>query len=46
MQTALLNRQRWRLRLDLANAIVEHFEIWHNQRRRHSILGMLTPNRV
>jgi transposase InsO family protein len=43
MQTELLNRRRWRTRLELANAIFEYLEIFHNRRRRHSALGMLTP---
>lgn len=43
MQTELLNRQRWNTRIDLANAIFEYLEIWHNRRRRHSALGWLTP---
>ena len=42
MQTELLNRQRWKTCLELANAIFEYLEIFHN-RRRHSALGMLTP---
>ena len=43
MQTELLNRQRWKTRLKLAKAIFEYLEIFHNRRRRHSPLGMLTP---
>jgi putative transposase len=43
MQVELLDRQRWRTRIELANAIFEYLEIWHNRRRRHSSLGMLTP---
>jgi putative transposase len=43
MQTELLNRQRWRTRLELANAIFEYLETFHNRKRRHSSLGMLTP---
>jgi transposase InsO family protein len=26
-----------------ANALFEYLEIFHNRRRRHSALGMLTP---
>jgi len=44
MQTELLNRRRWRTRLELANAIFEYLEIFHNRKRRHSALGMLTPH--
>jgi transposase InsO family protein len=43
MQTELLNRQRWKTHLELADAIFEYLEIFHNRRRRHSALGMLTP---
>jgi len=43
MQTELLNRRRWRTRLELANAMFEYLEIFHNRQRRHSALGMLTP---
>lgn len=43
VQTELLNRQRWRTPLELANALFEYLEIFHNRRRRHSSLGMLTP---
>ena len=28
---------------NLANAIFEYLEIWHNRKRRHSQLGWLTP---
>lgn len=43
MQIELLNRQRWNTRVELANAIFEYIEIFHNRRRRHSGLGYLTP---
>jgi len=43
MQVELLNRKRWRTRLELANAIFEYLEIFHNRQRRHSSIGMLTP---
>ncbi len=43
MQVELLDRQRWRTRLEPANAIFEYLEIWHNRQRRHSRLDMLTP---
>jgi len=43
VQTELLNRRRWRTRIELANALFEYLEIFHNRRRRHSSLGMLTP---
>jgi transposase InsO family protein len=43
MQVELLDRKRWRTRVELANAIFEYIEIFHNRQRRHSSLGMLTP---
>jgi putative transposase len=43
MQTELLNRKRWKTRIELANAIFDYLEIFHNRQRRHSALGMLTP---
>ena len=43
MQVELLNRQRWKTRVELASAIHDYIEIWHNTRRRHSSLNMLTP---
>jgi putative transposase len=43
MQVELLDRQRWRTRIELATAIFEYLEIFHNRRRRHSALGMRTP---
>jgi putative transposase len=43
MQVELLDRQRWRTRIELANAMFEYLEIWHNRRRRHSALGWLSP---
>lgn len=43
MQTELLNRKKWRTRIELANAIFEYLEIFHNRQRRHSALGMRTP---
>ena len=43
MQLELLNRRRWRTRLELSNAIFDYLEIFHNRQRRHSSLGMLSP---
>jgi putative transposase len=43
MQVELLNRRRWKTRIELATAIHDYIEIWHNTRRRHSALNMLTP---
>jgi putative transposase len=43
MQVELLDRKRWRTRVELATAMFEYLEIFHNRQRRHSALGMLTP---
>jgi len=43
MQVELFNRRRWKTRIELANAIHDYIELWHNTKRRHSALGMLTP---
>ena len=43
MQVELLNRQRWKTRIELANAMFEYLEIFHNRQRRHSAIEMLTP---
>ena len=43
VQVELLDRQTWRTRIELANAIFDYLEIFHNRQRRHSALGMLTP---
>ena len=43
LQTELLNRTKWKTRIELSTALFEYFEIFHNRTRRHSSLGMLTP---
>ena len=43
MQVELLNRKSWKTRIELASAIHDYIELFHNSRRRHSALGMLTP---
>ncbi len=43
MQVDLLDRRHWKTRVELANAIFDYLEIWHNRRHGHSRLGMLTP---
>ena len=43
MQVELLDTRRWKTRVELANAIFEYIEVFHNRRRRHSALGMRTP---
>jgi len=44
MQVELLNRKRWKTRVELAGAIHDYIEVWDNTRRRHSALNMLTPS--
>ncbi len=43
MQVELLNRKPWKTRIELASAIHDYIELFHNARRRHSALAMLTP---
>jgi putative transposase len=43
VQVELLDRQAWSTRLELATALFEYLEVFHNRQRRHSSLGMLTP---
>ena len=43
MQIELLNRKKWRTRVDLANAMFEYIEIFYNRTRRHSQLAYATP---
>jgi len=43
LQVELLNRKTWKTRIELATAIHDYIELFHNTRRRHSALGMLSP---
>ena len=43
VQVELLDRQAWSTRVELATALFEYLEIFHNRQRRHSSIGMLTP---
>ncbi|MEU4337182.1 IS3 family transposase [Micromonospora lupini] len=43
MQVELLDRRRWRTRIELAKAIFDYLENWHNRQRWRSSIGMLTP---
>ncbi len=40
VQVELFNRKRWNTRLELATALFEYLEVFHNRQRRHSALGM------
>ena len=44
VQVELLNRKKWKTRIELATAIFDYIELFHNTRRRHSALGMRTPS--
>lgn len=43
MQVELLNRKMRKTRIELTNSIHDYIKIFHNIRRRHSSLNMLTP---
>ena len=43
LQTELLDRKKWKTRIELSTALFDYLEIFHNRNRRHSALGMLTP---
>jgi transposase InsO family protein len=43
MQVELLIRHKCHSRVEPANAMFDHIEIFHNRRRRHSQLGYGTP---
>jgi len=43
VQVELLNRKRWSTRIELASAIFDYLEIFHNRQQRHSSLSMLPP---
>jgi transposase InsO family protein len=41
MQIELLNRKKWKTRIELANAIFEFIEVFYNRQRRHSKIGYI-----
>ncbi|GAB7037045.1 hypothetical protein JCM9533A_08920 [Catenuloplanes niger JCM 9533] len=43
LQLEVLDKQSWKSRTDLANAIFEWIECWYNPVRRHSSIGMRSP---
>ena len=43
MQVELFNRKAWKTRIELAGAIHDYIELFHNTTRRHSALGGLPP---
>src|SRR5215467_1214572 len=42
LQTELLNRKKWKTRVEPSTALFDYLEIFHNRTRRHSALGMLS----
>ena len=43
MQNELLNRKKWKTRLELTNAIFDYIEVFYNRQRRHSSLDYVSP---
>ena len=43
MQNELLNRRKWKTRLELTNAIFDYIEVFYNRQRRHSSLDYVSP---
>ena len=46
LQTELLNRKKWKTRVELSTALFEYLEIFHNRTRRHSSLRDADPDRI
>jgi transposase InsO family protein len=42
MQIELLNRKRWKTRVELSNAMFDYIEIFYNRQRRHSQLDYVS----
>ena len=43
MQVELLNRKRWKTRVELSNAMFDYIEIFYNRQRPHSGLDCVSP---
>jgi putative transposase len=43
MQFELLDRKRWKTRLELSNAMFDYIEIFYSRQRRHSSLDYVSP---
>ena len=43
MQIELLNRKKWRTKIELSIAMADYFEHFYNAERRHSSIDYLTP---
>ncbi len=44
MQIELLDRRKWRTRIEPANAMFEYIEVFYNRQRRHSSLDDAIPH--
>ena len=43
MQIELLDRKRWRTRLELSNAMFDYIEVFYNRQRRQSSIDYVSP---
>jgi transposase InsO family protein len=43
MQIELLNRKRWKTRVELSNVMFDYIEIFYSRQRRHSGLNYVSP---
>ena len=43
MQNELLDRKKWKTRLELVNAIVDYIEVFYNRQRRQASLDYVSP---
>ena len=43
MQNELLDRKKWRTRLEPTNAIFDYIEVFYNRQCRHSSLDYVSP---
>jgi putative transposase len=43
MQIELLNRQKWRTKIELSIAMADYIVNFYNKERRHSSIDYLTP---
>jgi hypothetical protein len=46
MQTELLSRRKWKTRIELADALFDYLEIFHNRQRRHRSLACSRPTNM
>jgi len=43
MQIDILNRRKWKTRVELAHAIFDYIDIFYNRQRRHSHISYRAP---